>query len=370
MGVKQCIIFYQGGKNMLSKSIKRRIAILLTGIMVLGSTVTAFADEPAADPVTSISSEGEGKFEGHVNKKVVDVTLPTVSANTTPFSFIMDNEGLIPATTHAAYGDDFTFAGNKNVYFKTADKTYGNESTEFTVSNNSSVSVNMTIKVEVTPGAKDPKMVAAESELTDLEEAGLYLGLIVDGDAANKGTFAISENVVEKTFEVAGMPDNYSVSTNQVSENAAYPHTYTFKKDENATDWKKIQFKLTGAANTVDDAEGITAPALKVTWSYEAVDGDTSAPDITGATKVTGESYNYTADYTKGSSKVFTVEGVTAASKADTIDGTYEESGKLIVDSDAGTVTINKMWASDTGTYKYIKITVSGKNYIIRVTLK
>lgn len=274
---------------MFNKNLKKKVAVLLTGVMVLGMTVTA-----SAAGETSGSSEGTGNFEGHVNRKVVDVTLPTVAEGTTPFSFIMDNEGLIKETGKKAYGEDFTFNDDTyNVYFKTADKTFGKDSTVFSVSNNSSVSVNVTLKIDVTAGANDPELVGAVGDLPNDYNAStnpvsgdpsLFLGLVVAGDATaagdTNGTYAISENSVSKTFNLAGTPENYEVSVNQVGEEG-YPHDYQFvKKATLAANWKKVDFNLTGKANKVEDAEGITAPNLKVTWSFDAAGG--------GATELTG----------------------------------------------------------------------------------
>jgi hypothetical protein len=269
---------------MLSKSLKRKIAVLLTGVMVFGMTLTAWADPVSG---TAVESQGTGNFEGHVNRKVVDVTLPTVSENTSPFSFIYDAEGLIPETKAAAYGSGYTFPESTHVYFKTADKTFGADSTEFTVSNNSSVSVNIALKIEMEKDANAPELVATAGEVPNDTEAAtadakLFLGLVVGGDATGAedtdaaGTYAVSENTVEKTFNLLGEKNNYSVSTNQVGENADYPHTYEFKKkaDANPNSWKKITFKLTGKANKVDNAEGKTAPNLKVTWNFAALDDE------------------------------------------------------------------------------------------------
>ncbi len=259
---------------MLGNGLKKRLAVLLTGVMVLGMTVTAFAGETSGTQ----SSQGSGNFEGHVNKQIVDVTLPTVSTNYSPFSFVYDGEGLIKDTTHAAYGDDVNFgAATSNVYFRTGDKTYSDKSTKFTVSNNSSVSVNIALQVDVTPGAKDPVLLSSNTLPTgDDAKASIYLGLIVTGDADAKNgdkadTYVVSENMIKKTFCVAGMPENYTVSANKATDDS-YPHTYTFKKDLTKTNWKKIEFQLEGAANKVKNAAGSTAPNLKVTWSFEPTD--------------------------------------------------------------------------------------------------
>jgi hypothetical protein len=292
---------------MFNKSLKKKVAVLLTGVMVLGMSVTAFAKTG-----TAVESDGAGNFEGHVNRKVVDVTLPTVSANTTPFSFIYDAEGLLKETT-AAYGAGYTFTGD-NVYFKTADKTFGKQSQKFTVSNNSSVSVNITLKVAVTPGEKDPALVAEASLPNSYNPStnpvsgapSLYLGLVVDGDATAagdaKGTYVVSGNGVEKTFNVDGVPGNYTVSINEVGE-TSYPHEYEFKiKDSGLAPWKAIDFQLEGAANIVENAKDMTAPDLKVTWNYEGDDGDEG-----GSSSTPVEAY---AVFTQNNFWVGTADGV------------------------------------------------------------
>ena len=59
---------------------KRAMAIALAATMVIGSSVTAFAADDGH------SSTGTGSNEGHVDKHVVSVILPTVPANSTPFN--------------------------------------------------------------------------------------------------------------------------------------------------------------------------------------------------------------------------------------------------------------------------------------------
>jgi hypothetical protein len=278
---------------MFNKNLKKKVAVLLTGIMVLGMTVSA----GAAVTGTEVSSDGTGNFEGHVNRKVVDVTLPTVSANTYPFSFIYDAEGLIDETNAAAYGDDYNFENGTLVYFKTADKTFGKDSTKFTVSNNSSVSVNVTLKIDVKAGAKDPKLVGAPEELPDnydsthaSGDASLFLGLKVTGDStgatidgketAGNDTYSISGNGISKVFNLEGTPANYSVSINKVGE-ADYPHDYKFKKKALADQvaWQKMEFQLTGKANKVENGKNLTAPDLTVTWNFAALDDEAEKAD-------------------------------------------------------------------------------------------
>ena len=92
---------------------KRFMAVALAATMVIGSSVTAFAED---DPY---SSTGTGSNEGHVDKHVISVTLPTVPAGSTPFSYTVDPERLVTETNGARYGTT-TFtndAKSAGVYF-------------------------------------------------------------------------------------------------------------------------------------------------------------------------------------------------------------------------------------------------------------
>lgn len=374
---------------MFNKNLKKKVAVLLTGVMVLGMTVTAFAKTG-----TAVESEGVGNFEGHVNRKVVDVTLPTVSAGTTPFGFIYDAEGLLKETT-AAYGAGYTFTG-RNVYFKTADKTFGKQSQKFTVSNNSSVSVNITLNVAVTSGEKDPELVAETSLPSDYDrtssssvsgDPSLYLGLVVTGDetAAGdpEGTYVVSGNGIEKTFNIDGKPQNYIVSINQVGE-TSYPHEYEFKiKDGALAAWDKIEFQMEGAANIVENAKGMTAPDLKVTWNYEGDDGDEGG-DTPSIVDVAGHiEYDGPTDALwlgKSASEGLTTEAITIADvKSVTLQ--YNDTAAIDVKSIAHVEEVDGsywVWASVTeaealgitnaeGTYKMV-VTIDNTRYTGTIT--
>ena len=92
---------------------KRAMAITLAATMVIGSSVTAFAADDGH------SSTGTGSNEGHVDKHVISVTLPTVPANSTPFNYTVDPERLVPETDGVRYGST-TFTDNAKrdgVYF-------------------------------------------------------------------------------------------------------------------------------------------------------------------------------------------------------------------------------------------------------------
>ena len=83
---------------MKNKKFNKLIAAMLAGTMVFGMGTTAFAAD--GDPAGTGNTTGAGAFEGHVDKDVLSVQLPTTPAATT-FAYTMDPEGLIAATEGA-----------------------------------------------------------------------------------------------------------------------------------------------------------------------------------------------------------------------------------------------------------------------------
>ena len=91
--------------------IKGLAAVLTAGTMVICTAMPAMAD----DAVT-----GTGQSTGHVNKAVVNITLPTVAEAGDTFNFIMDAERLIRAAGSKLNETAVTLpaaAGDKGVYF-------------------------------------------------------------------------------------------------------------------------------------------------------------------------------------------------------------------------------------------------------------
>ncbi len=248
---------------MFSKNLKKKVAVLLTGVMVLGMTVTASAETGSSGDIA-----GAGTNEGHVSRNVVSVTLPSVKDGTTPFNYTLDPEGLIQETEAAAYGwdkIDATASANR-VYFMHDDNKYYGTSNQYTLSNNSAVSVNFVVEVKATKGAKDATLVANEEAVVDGgDDVLLYLGL----DVGDKGKEAIkNDDKVSVAFTLAGTPENYEVVCQNPAASA--PHTYTFeKKTTPVKDWPSVSFNLIGKCNKVANADGVTAPTLTVTWKYQ-----------------------------------------------------------------------------------------------------
>lgn len=222
--------------------------------MTLGSAITALASD-----ATSGSATGEGTNEGHLNREVVDVVLPTVSADSTMFAYTMDLERLIQETDGAKYGSA-TFPAedvDTGVYFNVSGN-YANTSDALKVTNRSSVSINLTVEVEASAEATDVELVSSNTFTGD--DAQLYLALQIGTDL----TPVVAGEKVSNTVSIDGIPSNFEVGV--VSGD------YVYQPIANPAAWKTASFCLTGAASEAS-AEGLTAPTLTVTWRYDDPSG-------------------------------------------------------------------------------------------------
>lgn len=249
---------------------KRVMAVVLAATMVLGSSLTAFAE----DAVTSGGTNGEGTSEGHVNKHVISVTLPVIAEGATPFAYTMDPERLVNETNAAKYAEGSTFtdtAKTNGVYFQTGEKAYDDKSTVLKAKSESSADVKLTVDVEVESAATDIELVDAAPALTGedmVTDPQLYLALKVDDTTkAVKSTEKVS---IETTIE--GKDSNF--------ETVVESNNYVYKaKTGDSITWNEAEIQMSGVASKAS-AEGLTAPTLKVTWKYEDPAETPATPSI------------------------------------------------------------------------------------------
>ncbi len=261
------------------RKMKQGLAVALTATMVLGSAFTVLAEDT---PTTSGSTSGAGTSEGHVDKEVLNMVLPTVAAGTSPFAYTMDPERLIQETEGAKY-DDFTFPAKDSdtgVYFLTGDKTYANTSNTLQAINKSSCDVTLTVKVkaEASVGNKDIALATSATPSTAEDDpAELYLGLKVGNSSTIVKT---DEQTVTKT--VAGTSSNFATTVKDKEGSKVY----VYEEKADATTWKAINISMTGAVSAKAITADTTAPTVNVTWSY--------AKAATGATVDTEDQTDYT----------------------------------------------------------------------------
>ncbi len=312
---------------------KRFMGVALAATMVVGTSMTAFAE----DPVTSGSTTGAGTSEGSVDKHVINVVLPTIAEGSTPFAYTMDAERLIQETEGAKYSDATFPAADTDtgVYFLTGEttgtttktyekvetepddylgttafgdlaqtcteeeyaaleedakacyvektttsgggKTYANTSEALKVTSKSSADVKLTVEVTAASGAKDITLVDAAPG-KDVTDPQLYLALNVGST-----TKAIKKGETTKAeVTIAGKNDNFETI---VKDNAYVYAEKEVADGDPALTWNEESISLSGAVSKAS-AKDLTAPTLTVTWKYEdpAATPADAAPDISQTT--------------------------------------------------------------------------------------
>ena len=263
---------------MSAKRIRKLLTVVLSTSMVLGCTITAFADA-----TTEVAEEGSGTYEGGKTPyNTISVTLPTDLAGI--YDYIADPNGLIAATSAARYGGADFSGGTTGIFFETVKADagagtaakYTNKSKVETITNNNAQDLDITIKLEQKTAGSE----VIEYSDTDTFEATdkankIYLA-VTDGAESNAKTAALGSSAAILTTTVAGVPDNYR----EVWDGTAEKYAYELKAQDQLSAWNSCSYNLVGALNkhaTWED--GVNFPEIKVTWSY-AEHSDDAAPSI------------------------------------------------------------------------------------------
>lgn len=298
------------------RKLKRVVAITLAATMVAGGSLMSFA---AGE--TSGEAQGTGSSEGHVDKKVTNVVLPTVSTGSaSPFAYTMDPERLVSGTDHAKY-ENAEFpdkSSDTGVYFNNgpkggegADKdnvVYANTSTAQKVINKSSHAIDLTVKAEAVTTDTDIPLVE-KTAIATADAASLYLGLLVDTEAAAAVT---KDTAATKTVSIDGTEDNFKIAAK--ADKSGYEYRELTLAEYQALDgnsgknqadydasWKFASFKLEGSTTTDKTiSSATTAPTVKVTWSWVDPNAN-AAPSIATTTYAVTANTGFDVEVSLGS---------------------------------------------------------------------
>ena len=370
--------------------LKKLMASCLTAAMIMGLGATTYADPAltsSGDQIGSGAQVSSGASEGYVAKNIANVILPTTTNNT--FAFTVDPQRLVSATLDS---QDKTLEGTAaadGVYFMTSGATYNSTSNAVYFVNKSTYDVKLTVKAKATLATSNPISLSSDASASALVSGGteplLYLGLKVGSTEKAIMTDAMSSGA-EKV--IAANEDGYEVKF----DSSATPK-YTYDEVEDAS-WNAVAIQLTGKVGDVsDEIEAVekNAPqSVEVTWAWEKAAEDAVASNdvvgwqngtvvdavsggsgvtISNATKVSGQDFDYTATFTKGSSLALSSTNLTAVTWSATINGTYNTSQNITVSNGTATIAGN-MWGSvSVGDARYLKVTIGENDYIIKVTI-
>ena len=350
---------------------KRLLALTLAATMVMGSSVTAFADEG--------SQTGTGDIEGIVNTDVFSVVLPTATDAT--YKFILDPQGLIKATNSAAYSGA-TFTGN-NLYFNSAADTYGDTSAVLTAVNKSSFGVDINLKATLT-GYDGLTVASSASDATsETDDPAIYLAIkkeagTVAHDAATPSialTNSATSEAIAVSEGVAAANVTMTLAAPAADENSKPAYVYSYADDEYSYElnsaWEGnfngVAFALTGAINTYDPTSASTVdgwadlanitPSVNVVWSIENPNAN-AGPSIatTSYTMTSGESVE--VPFSLGAGE----KAATGITKI-----TYKNSSNAVRDLDSSNYAVanNKITFTSTYTDGLISANVTSRVFTV-----
>lgn len=314
---------------MSKAKLNKVLAGMLAATMVLGMSATAFASD-----TTSGSGTGAGDFEGHVNKEILAVTLPT-DGDTSTFKYIVDPEGLIAETDHAKYANA-TFESGSNVFFQSSTDNYTKDSAKLKVINKGSVAADVTVKAET---AASDKVTMAASDTFTGTNCDLYLGLKV----ADKNAVAVQTTggtAASVTVGLAGNEDNY-----ETTYDSSNGYKYTVKSGTPDTAWNSFEFYLTGKCNDKGVWKDITSdkvPAVTVTWTYAQRANDSTAEMLTeNATNDVAPSIATSGTYDKATGTITATVNLGLGTKVTTLKTAKYGSSVAKATNDVVEPTIN-----------------------------
>lgn len=350
---------------------KKLMTAILVTTMVMGSTLTAFA----ADTDKTGSTSGSGSSEGHVEKEVESMILPTVPTDNTksPFKYTMDPERLIQETGGKKHeGIKLPAeASDTGVYFQVSENEYANTSSTLQAINNGSCNVTLTVTAKATASAGGNDITLATSATPSTSSAELYLGLKV-GKKDAPTVLKADAQTITKTIE--GTSGNFEVTVDDQGK-------YVYQQKADATTWKAIEMNLTGAVSDAAITDDTTAPTVDVTWSYAkaadgaAVDTDdqvdyTEAPaDRAPSIAVTAYDYDRTAtfdivtDFGAGDLAATSIKSVKIGADGQTF--ATDLTSSCVISGNKITFPSGKLGTAAVGDKKYVQVTFDDDTAVV-----
>lgn len=335
---------------------KKVIAIALAATMAMGSTLMVSATELGSGGTT-----GKGENEGHVDKELINVVLPTVpTGDGSPFEYITDPERLIQETNGARY-EDYTFpdpTSDTGVYFRKGENEFANTSETLKVINKSSCDMAITLSAKAVASAGDKDLVLAEDENVDGTKP-LYLALKV----GTTTTQAISATATPVTKTISGTLANF--------ETKYTGSAYEFVTREDASQWKALEFSLTGKVHNGTVAADTTAPTIEVTWAFDKGTASADTADEVDHVESGDPGIISISDYVKADpQKVIIKFSAGKGSGAIDIDGAKLLVGanKTAVDTSRYTVSIANKTVTINGDAPFLATATADVSAVIALT--
>lgn len=266
------------------------VAVMMSATLIVGSGITAFAEDVPATAGTGVDISGTGTNEGHLDDEIYDVVLPTVpeSGTASVYQYLMDPERIVRRSNGIRYGEngiklpeETEEVPDAGVYFATAaDNTtldYDYESQKQRVINKSSTAIKLTVSHKLVAGgtSTDVPVAATKAAALSAEVPTLYLGIKVGKtDAAVPMAVSETAGTIDKVLD--GNAENYKIVWDT-------DHYKLQKKADPTGAWKAIDVSVEGAvtsgkklATTVTTTPTVN---IKWTWAKANLNAETN-PDV------------------------------------------------------------------------------------------
>lgn len=316
----------------MKKISKKIMAFAMAAAVMMSSSVTVSASQVAQGYAT-----GSGGIIDTVNKNVFDVILPTNTEGT--FNFTLDPQKLLYAYDSETYNDPDT-----TLYFN----TNTNKSEELTITNKSSMDVNVTIEAKMT-NTDMITMVDDPAAFEGDDTTSLYLGLILAG---GEPVALEQAGTVEATTTLSAVPESeWEMKGNPLNGDA----TWELKDDADQEKFDTTEFQMTGACNSNADWSEISKqkkafnPTFDVIWTIEATTEEPADQAPSGPATHThnvGTLSTITVNLGKGELAATSIKSVKYATAA---TGSWTDSAANLTAS-GNTITITAaLWGSLSG---------------------
>jgi len=204
--------------------------------------------------------------------EVIDLTMPVFQTDSYVFDFIMDPYGFISETGAVRYGEK-SFEEGGTLFFKNmpqeegGDESYSSTSDFLRIVNKSTVSVDLTISLNVVKG--EEISISEDPTFSVDDMASLYMALT---DREGNAVSANSDGTALLKVRLEAAPED------------AYIYQYNEDKDEyeitgsSDADYDDFEFAVKGACNPAGNWDGImNYPELSVTWEATPLTEETES---------------------------------------------------------------------------------------------
>lgn len=265
----------------MSNKLRKVLAAILAGTMVLGSGVVANA--------AGGESTGEGTLDQVKDKEVFSVVLPTTQETANIFDYILDPTGVIAQTNAEKYSKTATasFTPGKTMYFKNAPASgnttipYTDESDPITAYNKSNIDVEISVEASI---ATPSGIVLSSTSVATASVASpsMFIGVKASGSNTVNAITTQAKQVIA-TSSIASASEAYKIKYNEADDEyklVLKDNVKNLKPTDAAfaTTFESYSFVLTGDCSKAGNWKSVTeVPAVSLVWTIEKPEGAVEA---------------------------------------------------------------------------------------------